>query len=360
MKRLAEAFIAATGLLALCVDPTLAQARVEPEPKVPRMLERPDVTKFDEPSVEPGREIVALEFARQKRDPQDAARRLAAAIQAILGKDAARKLSKETSDEAFRSAVAGEEAGHWVRLADTPILMRYDARYDEIRVIDEERDQLERPARDVGIEGARDAAERFLKELAGAGVIDSRLYRQAAMQIGYKSVGEGPVDKPVQPGRVVGYRVTYRPRLHGFQLANAGLRLGIAASGEVASLRVGGVTPVGAWREGAAEPTGAGPARKVRVSTKELTQRLYRQTPKGAEPRIAWSRIMYVMPEGASRAVLEPMLLISYTQVRQTDEGPVASRRKTLAYSLTDPRALPIDFDAPPTKHEEIGVTRKN
>lgn len=292
MKRLTEAFIVATGLLAICADSTLAQARVDPEPQVPKMLERPHVTKFEEPSIEPGREVVALELARQKRDPQDVARRLAGAIQAILGKEAAGRLSKETSYEALRSAVAGKEAGSWVRIADAPILVRYEAQYDEIRVLDEELDQLETPARDIGIEGAREAAERFLKLLADAEVIDPRLYRQAAMQIGYKSVGEGPVDKPVQPGRIVGYRVTYRPRLHGFQLANAGLRLGIAASGEVASLRVGGVTPVGGWREGAPEPTGAGRARKVRVSTKELTQRLYRKMPKGTEPRIAWSRVM--------------------------------------------------------------------
>lgn len=66
------------------------------------------------------------------------------------------------------------------------------------------------------------------------------------------------------------------------------------------------------------------------------------------------------MPEGESRAVLEPMLVISYTQVRKTDEGPVASRRKTVAYSLTDPKAAPIDFDAPAAKHEGTEVTRKN
>jgi hypothetical protein len=68
---------------------------------------------------------------------------------------------------------------------------------------------------------------------------------------------------------------------------------------------------------------------------------------------------MYVMPDGESRAVREPMLVISYTQLRQTREGPVASRRKTVGYSLTDPGAPSIDFDAPPAKHEGTTVTRK-
>jgi hypothetical protein len=357
MKRLTEAFIGATGLLAICADATLAQARVDREQQIPRMFERPHVTKFEEPSVEPGREVIALELARQKREPQDVARRLAAAIQAIIGKEAAARLSKETSYEALGSVVAGKEAGSWARVGETSVLVKYEAQFDEIRVLDEERDHVERPARDIGIDGARDAAERFLKVLGDTEVIDPRLYHQAAVQIGYKLVGEGPVDKPVQPGRIVGYRVTYRPRAHGFQFANAGLRLGIAASGEVASLRVGGVTPGGEWRVGAAGPNGA--ARKVRVGTKELTQRFYRQAPKGAEARIAWSRVMYVMPEGESRAVREPMLVISFTQVRQTRDGPIASRRKTLAYSLTDPSAPPIDFDAPAAKHEGTTVTRK-
>jgi hypothetical protein len=187
--------------------------------------------------------------------------------------------------------------------------------------------------------------------------IDPRLYHQAVIQVGYKAVGEGPVDKPVERGRIVGYRVTYRPRVHGFQLANAGVRLGIAASGELASLRVGGVTPAGQWREGAPGPTGR--LRKVQVSTKDLTARFYREVPKRSEPRIAWSRVMYVMPDGESRAVREPMLVISYTQLRQTREGPVASRRKTVGYSLTDPGAPSIDFDAPPAKHEGTTVTRK-
>jgi hypothetical protein len=359
MKRLTAAFIAATGLLILGADALYAQARVDREVRAPLFFERPHVTEFEEPSVEPGREVVAVDLAWRKRDPQDAARRLAAGIQAIIGKEAASRLTEETSEEALKSVVSGEEAGNWARIASTPILARYEARYDEIRVLDEDLDHLEKPAREIGVEGARDAAERFIKQLADAGLIDPRLYHQAVIQVGYKAVGEGPVDKPVERGRIVGYRVTYRPRVHGFQLANAGVRLGIAASGEVASLRVGGVTPAGEWRDGAPGPTAAGRMRKVQVGTKDLTARFHREVPRGSEPRIAWSRVMYVMAGGESRAVREPMLVISYTQVRQTREGPVASRRKTVAYSLTDPRAPAIDFDAAAAKHEGTTVTRK-
>jgi hypothetical protein len=324
------------------------------------MLERPEGGDFEEPKVEPGREVVAFEMAWQKREPQEVARRLQAAIVGLLGEEAVGRLSKQASYDALRSVVAGDEAGSWVRLADAPILVRYDAQYDEIRVLNEELDLIEESASDLGVEGAREVAEHSLKQLAEAGVIDPRLYRQAAIQVGYKVVGEGALEQEVKRGRVVGYRVTYRPRLHGFQLANAGLRLGINASGEIASLRVGGVSPQGQWRGDVLQPTEKGGARDVRTGTKELMERFYRQVPKGVEPRVAWSRVMYVMPEGESRAVLEPMLLVSYTEVRQSEEGPVASRRKTLGYSLTNPEARPLDFDAPAARHEGIEPTREN
>ena len=327
------------GLLSLVAAPALAQARVDPRVPAPQMLERPGVGKFDEPSVEPGRDLVAFELAWQKRDPEQVARRLASVIAAILGDDAGRTAKPP----------AYEEAGSWTRIADTPLLVKYDAVYDEIRVLHEELDLLA-PARDIGIDGARDVAERFLKRLVDAAIVDPRLYEQAAIQVGYKRAGDGPTDKDVRPGRIVGYRVTYRPRLRGFQLANAGVRLGIAASGEVASVRVGGVTPV--------DPTRGSESKNVRVGTKELTDRLLRQATAGSASRIVSSRVLYVMPEHESRAVVEPMLVVSYAQVNKTPEGPVASRRQTIAYSLTDPAAAPLVFDRPAAGSEATEAVR--
>ena len=129
------------------------------------------------------------------------------------------------------------------------------------------------------------------------------------------------------------------------------MRLGILASGELASLRVGGVTLVSRDRGGAE-------SRRVRVTTADLMQRFYREVPKGAEPAVAWSRVMYVMPEGKTRAVVEPMMVVSYTQRYRVGDEAVASRRKTVAYSLTAPEAAAIDFDPPAAKHEGLEVTR--
>ena len=68
---------------------------------------------------------------------------------------------------------------------------------------------------------------------------------------------------------------------------------------------------------------------------------------------------MYVMPEGESRPVVEPMLVVSYASQREVDGQRIVSRRKTLGFSLTDPAAAAIDFDAPARKHEGTELTRK-
>lgn len=342
----------------VCAHETLAQARPESSQQVPKMLVRPQLKEIVVPAVEPGSKIIAYEMAWQVREPKAVARRFAGALDVLLGQDAADY--KDAADyEAFKLVVEGDEAGSWVRIGNIPVLARYQREYDEIRLIHEERDVISDPAGDIGEDGAREMAEAYLKRLAVNGVIDPRLYAQAAMQLGYKMVGGGSVNEEVKPGRIVEYRITLRPRLNGIEMVNAGVRLGILASGQLASLRLGGVTLAGEWQDGVLKPSTKGGAREVRVSTKELMDRFYRKVLKEAETQIAWSRIMYVMPEGKSEAVVEPMLLVSYTELRKIDDQLVASRRKTLAYSLTEPGAAPVDLDAPVSKHEGTTITRE-
>ncbi|MGH7320976.1 MAG: hypothetical protein ACRELA_15295, partial [Candidatus Rokuibacteriota bacterium] len=219
MKRL-EISALALALLGGCAHQGLNQTRIDAGPTVPRMLDRPHLKDYRQPSVEPGSTVVAYELA-WRRDPDAAARRLAGAVEVLLGQEVAGKLSRETTNAALRSVTAGKEAGGWVRLESTPILAKYDAAHDEIRLLHEERDAVKSPGRDIGIDGAREVAETYLARLAAAKVIDPRLYEQAAMQLGYAMAGEGPVGSRVQRGRIIGYRITYRPRLRGFELVNA-------------------------------------------------------------------------------------------------------------------------------------------
>lgn len=344
---------AAAMLIASAVE---AQGRPAPDRPIPRMLERPHLGRYAEPDLKPGATVTAYELAWNQRESGEVSKRLHGAIGVLLDEDSAARIADSgVLDYVFR----GEEAGTWSRLGHSPILARYQPEYDEIRMIREELAVIRHPASDVGEEGARDLAEKYLERLGKAGVIDPLLYERAAMQLGYKMVGEGAVDQKVQPGRIVEYRITYRPRLGGFEMANAGLRMGILASGELASLRVGGVTPAGKWSDGQLESSVRGAKRKIRVGTDELMRRFHKQASEGAEAQVAWSRVMYAMPEGKSEAVVEPMLLVSYTESRKVGDHRVTSRRKTLGFSLTDPEAAPIDFDPPAARHEETRVTRK-
>lgn len=346
-----------TGVLALAVvaslvgGPADAEAQTRPSTApVPRMLERPGIPDAKEPSLQVGSRVTAYEMSWEDGGPDQAAKRLTGAVEVLLGGEAA--ASGVIDDEALVMAVKGDNAGSWTRLGATPVLARYQRGLNEIRLIHEELDRVTRPARDLGEKGALEVAERLLKRLGEAGVVDPRLFESAAVQLGYKIVGAGPVAETVKPGRIVEYRFTYRPRLRGIEMANAGLRLGILASGEVASMRFGGVTPAGEWRDRRLASTVKGAQREVRVGVDELMRRFHERVPKGAEPRIAWSRVMYAMPEGARRAVVEPMLLVSYSLWTKSDGEPVVSRRKMLGYSLTDPDAKPVDFDSPPARHE--------
>ncbi|MCP4201225.1 MAG: hypothetical protein GY769_04750 [bacterium] len=315
----------------------------------PRMLTRSHLAKMDSPALEPGAIVVAYEMSRGAGGPDVARKRLAGALGVLVGEDTAYESSTAS---AIERALQKEEAGSWIRLEDSAVLVRYDAEYDEIRLLNEELDQVQEAAEDVGLERAQKTAEMHLEHLAKVGAIDPRLYQRAALQVGYAMVGDGSVEKEVQPGRVVEYRFTFRPRLNGFEMANAGVRLGILASGRLGSLRFGGATPHGEWKGGELESTLEGAKKKISVRTNELMQRFYKSVPSGAEPQVAWSRVMYVMPAGKSRAAVEPMFIVSYSLQSEVEGQRVASRRKTVAYSLTDPGAAVVDFDAPARKHD--------
>jgi len=358
MKKTYLAFASTLAILAVATSPSLhAQTRPDESRAVPKMLERPQLKSLAEPDLSPGARITAYELVRRDAEPASVARRLAGALNVLLDTETAARLAAQG---ALERVAKGEDAGGWVRIDGTPVLARYQAEYDEIRLIHEELDVVSDVGQDLGEDRVRQVAESYLKRLGESGAIDPRLYAEAAMQLGYKMVGEGSVEEAVQPGRIVEYRITYRPRLKGIEMANAGLRLGILTSGQLASLRVGGVTPVGKWEEGVLQSTAPDSVRTIRVSTKELMDRFYKgAAEEHSEARVAWSRVMYVMPEGESQAIVEPMLIISHSRTGQIEGHTVVSRRKTLGYSLTDPRAEVLDFDAPAREHDETRVTRE-
>jgi len=331
------------------------KVRADSSITAPKMLGRPNIDKQMPPEFEPGATLIAYKLAWQAPDTAVVADRLAGAL-AVMEGAALQELSAKR--ERLSAVIDGKQAGSWTSIASSPILAKYEAEYDEIRLINQELDIIDDSDKLIDEDEALKMAESYLQKLGDNKVIDSRLYRQAVVQLGYKMAGSGSMEAEPQPGHIVEYRVTYRPTLNGIELANAGVRLGILGSGELASMRVGGVTPSGQWEGNTLQSSVKNSERTLRTSPKNIMSSFYNQLPKDVRAQVAWSKVMYAVPQPMNSEDIEPMLLISYSEVRNIDDQPVVSRRKTLGYSLTTKDAEPVDFDKPATKHSGMKVSR--
>jgi hypothetical protein len=156
------------------------------------------------------------------------------------------------------------------------------------------------------------------------------------------------------------YRITVRRTINGIELANSGVRIGVHASGRVSALRYGGVSVTSRLSGNTEEPTGGGKWFDRKVANDALQARFEREViPANAKARVAWSRVMYVMPENRRSGVVQPLYVVSYSLEAPTDDGQVAvSRRKTVGLSLVDANAKPIDL-TPPMRAPAIEKERK-
>lgn len=307
-----------------------------------------------EPAV--GERVAAFEMVRVQRAPEEAARRIEALAEVLTGRD--------LRAEGITTALAGEDAGssRWATpfAGDAPSLrLRFLPEHDEIRLLDEA--LLATPAsEDAGPAGAIDAARKFLDQIAQRGLIEAAEYDVRNADIATGRIGGGSMDGRERFERVSEYRVTLRREINGIEVANAGIRLSVHPSGRVAGVRMGGVA-IRSERAGALEtPVGAGHTGIRRVSNAEIARRFEATVPKNAKAEVAWSKLLYAVPDDAKQAVIEPLVVYSYSLSVPTGEGDtVVSRRKIVGFSVTDPAAEPIDFTAPAREHEELVSTRR-
>src|SRR5262245_34658874 len=230
--------------------------------------------------------------------------------------------------------------------------VRYVPAYDELRMIDQEVARDSTPATDVGEPAARDIARSAFMRLAETGAIDERQYDWHGAEIASTWMVNGTVDGVFSERVRTEYRITLRRSINGIEVANAGLRIAVHASGRLAGLRLGGVTVgsrIGSDR--VEEPTGAGSWLTRAVASDTLRDRFEREgAPATAGAQIAWARVMYAMPDGAEGGgtfLVEPRYVVSYSLKTPSDGGEVSSRRLILAYSITDPAAPPLDLSPP-------------
>ena len=279
-----------------------------------------------------GEKMYPVEMYWAKQDMQEIAKKTLIAGELVAGHELHAKklvtLLRESKD-----------LGRWISPFDdaSGLKVKVIPEYNEIRVINRELSEVF-DGEDVGKETAVEIAIKYLDSLQETGMLDHHNYNMDDIQIGFGKFGEGSTDGSSKVEHIYEYRVTFRPNVRGIQLANAGVRIAVHRSGKLASIRMGGVSIRESHSRG-----------KVirKVSKEKIDSRFNSMIPKNNKPSIAWSRVMYVMPENKREALVEPMQVYAYSLISEIDGEPVVSRGKIVGFSLTDANTRVVDFTAP-------------
>ena len=289
----------------------------------------------------------SFEMRWQTSTPASVASRAQAIAEVMKGRRLARQ-AMVVSDTARLSAARRMR----INVPDAPELdVVYLPEYDELRIVDTELSAATAPSSEISQDEALKLAKKFFDELAARKVVYPEQFNWSNADIASTWVGGGSRESKTMEKRRVEYRITLRRQLGGIELANSGIRIAVHVSGRISAVRLGGVSV-------APNPSGIS---SRRVTFNEIMARFEREVvPKGARPKIAWSRVMYVMPETKRSALVGPLYVISYSLEFPSDEGnTVVSRRKTVGFSLVDVKAAPIDL-TPEVRPPTIEKTRKH
>lgn len=299
--------------------------------------------------------FASFEMTWPQRSPEEVSARVNAAVEAITGQ-------KPKSGYAKRPYTPPAEGGRvQVKVAEAPALeISYLPDYDEIRISDIELAASTSPEKEISRDEAVAVAKKAFEQLAARKLVNASDYNWERVDVASTWVGGGSLDgHEIEEKKRVEYRLTLRRQINGIEVANAGVRIGVHASGRVSALRIGGVA-VASKTTDIEQPTGKGRWLTSKTSVNDLQERFAREIAvKETKPKVAWARVMYVMPENQRTAVVAPLYVVSYSVEVPTDEGQTAvSRRRTIGYSLVDPQAAPVDL-TPPVRKPDIEKTIK-
>ncbi|MDD5321639.1 MAG: hypothetical protein PHD43_13705 [Methylococcales bacterium] len=291
-----------------------------------------------EPQVGKAMRIIPMQWS--KRSPEETAQRILYAANLVAGR---------TLDADLESVFLKEHDAFqkWsAPFKDAPELkIKVIPAYDEIRILN--RSLVDYWVKeDIGEAKAIAIAYRHLKQLIEAGMLNQQSFDPKDVQVGYGRIIQGSTDGKQKMEAITEYRITFRPNIDGIQLANSGVRIAVHRSGVLSAMRIGGVATD--------EISGSQVTRTVSV---EDANRIFSKTqPDNAKTDIAWSRVMYVMPEDKQSAVVEPAQVFAYSLKMVSDGDEVISRRKTVGVSLGSGQL--IDYTAPASQHEDQKMTR--
>ena len=298
--------------------------------------------------------IASFEMAWPTEPGAQIARRVHNAAEVMTGQKLREPVMAAAAAKTARSRVQ-------ITLPDAPALEAvYLPEFAELRIVDVELAASTNPRRELAETEAMAVAKRAFDDLVRREVLEGQYdWKDAAVASTW--VGGASRDGKASEKRRIEYRITLRRTINGIELANAGVRIAVHASGRVSGLRLGGVRVASKSTEGGREePTGTGRWLARQLPDEDLRSRFQRDVvPKDAKAHVAWSRVMYVMPENRRRALVEPLYVVSYSLEFPAEERETAvSRRRTVGLSLVDPKAAPIDL-APPTRAPQPDKLRK-
>jgi hypothetical protein len=300
--------------------------------------------------------VASFEMAWPTQRPQAVAAQAQAAAEAITGQQVRRRalIAPPTTPKSSSGRLH-------LSVPEAPTLdIVYLPDVAEFRIVDRELAASIAPEREMAQDEAVKLAKAAFDELARRKLVDAQHYNWDKPDVASTWVGGGQLGGASTERKRIEYRITVRRTINGIELANAGVRIAIHASGRVSGLRFGGVSVASRTAGNVEEPTGRGRWLNRQVANDALQARFQREiVPPNAKADVAWSRVMYVMPENLRNAVVQPLYVVSYSLQAPADDGQVAvSRRKTVGLSLVDATARPVDL-TPPARAPTLETGRK-
>lgn len=291
-----------------------------------------------------GDDVVAFEMYWPQRDAQAIADRVSALAGLINQSDV-----KTDDVTALLGRSAEGERVSIKALSGAPNLaFAYVPQYDEIRIADQEKLSTADPALDIGESKAIDLAFDALNLMDKAGLLNAGDFNPASAQVGYRKVAGGTIEGVVDYSHIVEYRVTYRRVVNGIELANSGVRIGVHANGGLASVRLGGVEITHKKQGAVSVPQGQGGVFARTVSRDDIASRFSAQQPKEATTRVAYNKLMYVMPDDVRSAVVKPTEVFAYSLAFPTEsDADAISRRQIVGFDVTNSKASVLNYTAP-------------
>src|SRR5881396_321685 len=304
-----------------------------------------------------GDRLAAFEMEWREVKPEALSARARAAAEVLVDSD----LKQPATIVPLKSS-DGVSRRTQITVPDSPALdIVYLHEYDELRLVNTELATSTAPINEISQEEAINLARRAFDGLAKHKLIDPRHFNWDRVDVASTWAGGSSRDAKTIDKRRVEYRITLRRELNGVELANAGLRIAVHTSGRLAALRLGGVSvKLKINPNGVEEPVGKGRWLERKVTAEELKARFEREgLVKNAKLKVAWSSVLYVMPESKRVALVEPLYVVSYSLEVPSDDGTTAvSRRKTVGFSLTDAKAPSVDL-TPPVRAPQLEKIRK-